>query len=90
MDKNAEDLRRKFPYTAPSVIKQGPIFGMGYRSPWRLGNVIQAKLAKKYNLNVMLAQQSAREIERTGRSFREVVDCATISSYEASTTVNSG
>jgi len=86
MAKNAEDLRREFPYTAPSVIKQGPIFGMGYRSPWQLGNIIQAKLAKKYNLNVMLAQQSAREIERTGRSFREVVDCATISSYEANLT----
>lgn len=67
----------------PSVMKEGPIFGMGYRSPWGFGNIIQAKVAKKYKLRVMLAQQSAREIKRTHRSFREVVECASISAREA-------
>jgi len=78
-----QELREKFPYTRPSVLTKGPIFGLGYRSPWISGNIIQAKISKKYNLNVMLAQQSAREIERTNRSFKEVVDSATISAYEA-------
>lgn len=31
----------------------------------------------------MLAQQSAREIERTGRSFQDVIDSATVSAFEA-------
>jgi len=69
--------------TKPSVINAGPIFGLGYRPPWRLGNVIQARFAAKHGLNVMLAQQSAREIERTGRSFEDVIDSASISACRA-------
>ena len=38
------------------------------------------------DLKVMLAQQSAREIERTGRSFQEVVDSASVSAYQAGLT----
>ncbi|OIN95720.1 hypothetical protein AUJ66_08480 [Candidatus Desantisbacteria bacterium CG1_02_38_46] len=82
MEESAVELREKFTYTVPSVLHRYPIFGMGYRSPWRIGNILQAKIAKKYALNVMLAQQSSREIERTGRSFRDVIDSATISAYE--------
>lgn len=80
---NASDLREKYPYTRPSVVNQGPIFGLGYRPPWRLGNISQARFAARHGLRVMLAQQSAREIERTGRSFQEVIDSATLSAYQA-------
>jgi len=69
--------------TQPSVINAGPIFGMGYRPPWRLGNVVQARFAAKHGLRVMLAQQSAREIERTGRSFRDVIASASFSAAQA-------
>ncbi|MBU4198799.1 MAG: tagaturonate epimerase family protein [Verrucomicrobia bacterium] len=76
-------LRSKYPATRPAVLNQGPVFGFGYRSPWILGNIVQAKVARQYRLNVMLAQQSAREIERTKRSFQEVVDSATLSAHAA-------
>ncbi len=34
MGENAGELRRNYPHTVPSVIRQGPLFGFGYRSPW--------------------------------------------------------
>ena len=83
MNKNAAELRNNHPFTSPSVISQGPIIGLGYRPPWRLGNICQARFAARHGLNVMLAQQSAREIERTGRSFQDVIDSATVSAFEA-------
>lgn len=83
MNKNASELREKYPHARPSVITQGPVFGLGYRPPWRLGNIFQARFAAKHGLQVMLAQQSAREIERTGRSFQDVIDSATISAFQA-------
>lgn len=80
------ELRKTHPAARPSVLKTGPIFGLGYRSPWKLGNIIQAQVARKYGLSVMLAQQSAREIERTHRTFQDVVDSATVSAVEAQLT----
>ena len=87
MKQKPDRLPKEYFYTAPSVIKKAPIFGMGNRPAWRLGNVIQAKVAKKYSLNVMLAQQSAREIERTGRTFKDVLDSAIESAFEAHLTI---
>jgi hypothetical protein len=83
MMENAAELRKKYPYTRPSVICHGPIIGLGYRPPWRLGNICQARFALKHGLKVMLAQQSAREIERTGRTFQDVIDSASVSASEA-------
>ncbi|MCA1808154.1 MAG: tagaturonate epimerase family protein [Lentisphaerae bacterium] len=80
---NPVDLRAKYPHTSPAVLTETPVFGLGYRSPWILGNEVQARVAAKFNLNIMLAQQSAREIERTGRSFQEVIDSATVSAFAA-------
>ncbi len=79
---NACALREIFPYTAPVVIGKRAAFGMGYRAPWGLGNVAQAMLARELNVTVMLAQQSAREVHRTGRGFRDVLDRATWSAFE--------
>jgi len=83
MNENAAELRNNHPSACPSVISQGPIIGLGYRPPWRLGNVCQARFAARHGLHVMLAQQSAREIERTGRSFQDVINSATVSAFEA-------
>ncbi|MFA7159831.1 MAG: tagaturonate epimerase family protein [Kiritimatiellia bacterium] len=82
MKQNAVELREKHPFTRPSVLSAGPIIGLGYRPPWRLGNVCQARFAARHGLRVMLAQQSAREIERTGRSFQDVIDSASTSAFE--------
>jgi hypothetical protein len=80
---NASALRKAFPWTSPRVLGVKPAFGMGYRPSWGLGNVAQALLAKELGVTVMLAQQSAREIERTGRTFADVLDRATWSAFEA-------
>lgn len=77
----ATKLRKVLPYTTPQVLDSGPIFGMGYRPPWRLGNIVQAQIAKDLGLKVMLAQQSAREIERTKRTFQDVMDSATCAAF---------
>jgi len=77
----ATKLRKVLPYTTPQVLDSGPIFGMGYRPPWRLGNIVQAQIAKDLELKAMLAQQSAREIERTKRSFQDVMDSATCAAF---------
>ncbi len=77
----ATKLRKVLPYTASQVLDSGPIFGMGYRPPWRLGNIVQAQIANALGLKVMLAQQSAREIERTKRTFQDVMDSATYAAF---------
>ncbi|GFP36824.1 tagaturonate epimerase [Candidatus Hakubella thermalkaliphila] len=77
----ATKLRKALPYTAPQILDRGPIFGMGYRPSWRLGNIVQAQIAKDLGLKVMLAQQSAREIERTKRTFQDVMDSATYAAF---------
>lgn len=80
-------LRELFPYARPRVLGMAPAFGMGYRPAWGFGNIAQALVAKELGLNVILAQQSAREVERTGRTFQDVVDRATWSAFEAHLTL---
>lgn len=84
---NASVLRETFPSTRPRLLGRVPTFGMGYRPSWGWGNVAQALVAKELGLNVILAQQSAREVERTGRTFQDVVDRATWSAFEAHLTL---
>lgn len=79
--KMARKLRETIKYTVPSVLSKGPIFGFGYRSPFLLGNIFQAEVAKKYNISCFLAQQSVREIQRTKRTFQDVIDSASISVF---------
>ena len=81
--KNAVILRKVFPFTAPKPLGLKSAFGMGCRTGWAYGNVAMAMLATKLKVPVILAQQSAREIERTGRSFVDVVDTATWAAFEA-------
>ena len=87
---NAVTLRELFPFTAPQVLGTRPTFGMGYRCHWGTGNAAQAGLARSAGTAVMLAQQSAREVERTGRSFQDVVDRASWSAFEAHLTTTWG
>ncbi|MBU0951829.1 MAG: tagaturonate epimerase family protein [Elusimicrobia bacterium] len=83
----AVKLRKKYPHTNPSVIRNGFVFGVGYRCAYGLGNVIQAKVAKELGIQVVLAQQSARELERTGRTYENVIDLGAYSSQEANLTI---
>ncbi len=74
--RNAAELRRTLPFTAPSVLGNfSTIFGAGDR----LGNATGGHLRvfKDYKVSPVLAQQSEREITRAGRSFVDVLDSAT-------------
>lgn len=73
---NAVLLRKLFPFTAPSSLKNEELtFGMGDRldfaSPGHLRTI------KEYNAAPVLAQQSVRELTLTGRTYAEAIDSAT-------------
>lgn len=72
---NAEILRKVLPFTAPSPLgDQDVTFGVGDRlgvaSPGHI------RIFKKYRAAPVLAQQSARELDLTDRSYKDVLDSA--------------
>lgn len=72
---NAGILRSRFPFTAPvSVLKHPRTLGLGDRLGLAAPGHLQA--LKSYDALPILAQQSVRELTLTGRSFPEVLDCA--------------
>jgi len=73
--KNAQALRTALPFTGPKLVGKGNSFGFGDR----LGNAGAAHLRSLVNAGFrpVLAQQSIRELDRTGRSAQEVLDAAT-------------
>jgi len=72
--KNAIVLRKQFPFTKPVPIGKENSYGLGDR----LGNAGAAhlKAIRKTSFKPVLAQQSIRELERTGRTAAEVLDAA--------------
>ncbi len=72
---NADTLRRCLPFTRPSPLRDRDVtFGVGDRlgiaSPGHI------RLFKKYKAAPVLAQQSVRELDLTGRSYEDVLDAA--------------
>jgi len=69
---NAEQLRSTFPWTAPEPLGRTSALGCGDR----LGRATPGHIHACRTADVVpvLAQQSMREMERTGRSPREVLD----------------
>ena len=72
---NASELRRIFPFTKPRVMGLTPAIGTGDRIGLATPGHIRA--IRKYGVFPVLAQQSIREMKRTGRSPREVLDDVT-------------
>ena len=74
---NARAVRSLLSYTKPVILGNANSFGFGDR----LGNAGPAHLRALADsepvFNPVLAQQSIRELDRTGRSAREVLDAAT-------------
>jgi tagaturonate epimerase len=74
---NAATTRKHFPFTGPVPLQQFPVtIGLGDRlgiaSPGHL------RLIKKYQgVRPVLAQQSIRELNLTGRNYQQVLDSAT-------------
>ncbi len=77
---NAEILRDMCPFTKPVPIGMQSGFGFGDR----LGNatVGHIKAVKKFKIIPIFAQQSIRELSRTGRTPQEVIDSAAWAVFE--------
>jgi len=76
---NADILRKKVPFTSPSVLDCRESFGTGDRIGGK-GSATSGHIdaLKGYNnINPVLAQQSVRENTKTGRSFQQVMDDVT-------------
>lgn len=72
---NAEWLRRQVDTLRPTAVGPGPSIGLGDRIGMATPGHIRAVAAS--SMTPVLAQQSARELERTGRTFAEVLASAT-------------
>ena len=72
----AAALRELFPYTGPRpVLGEKRSFGVGDRLGIAAPGHI--RVFEKYDALPVLAQQSKRELNLTGRTFDDVLDCAT-------------
>lgn len=73
---NAEALRRLLPFTAPSPLAGMDVtFGMGDRLG--LAGPGHIRAVRRFRASPVLAQQSVRELDLTGRSYEEVLDAST-------------
>lgn len=72
---NCSELRNQFSFTRPVLLGTNDSYGLGDR----LGNAGAAhlKAIKKTHFKPVLAQQSIRELERTGRTAEDVMNAAT-------------
>jgi len=77
---NAVALRRALPFTAPIVASDRPSIGTGDRLGLATPGHVRA--VRGTGLVPILAQQSMREMSRTGRSPQEVMDDATWGVFE--------
>ncbi|MCM8821488.1 MAG: tagaturonate epimerase family protein [Candidatus Omnitrophica bacterium] len=71
-EKAPEILKKSFPFLKPACSGCKNSFGFGDRTGYATAGHIRA--ARKSNFFPIFAQQSARELERTGRSFQQVLD----------------
>ncbi len=77
---NARLLREEFPWTGPIPLGKAPVIGCGDRLGVATPGHIRA--CRQKGARPVLAQQSIREMERTGRSPQEVIDDVTWSVFQ--------
>lgn len=77
---NARALRKAFPFTAPAAIGRRVSFGTGDRVGLATPGHIRA--FRKYKVFPVLAQQSMREMGRTGRTPQDVIDDASFGVFQ--------
>lgn len=74
---SAAAVRELVPHLRPRALGAAPSFGFGDRVGLATLGHIRSLQSTGSKLAPVLAQQSARELERTGRSFGSVLDAAT-------------
>ena len=72
---NLGKLVNIFPSLSPSALRQNTTFGFGDRLGLTTPAHIQV-INKYKNISPVFAQQSVRELKKTGRSFRDIIDAA--------------
>ena len=81
-NKNANVLRKLFPFTAPSrVLGRDRSFGVGDRLGVAAPGHI--KLFEKYDAYPVFAQQSIRELDLTNRTYEDVLDAVTFAVFRS-------
>ncbi len=79
---NSEALRKFFPWTAPiSLRERKTTVGCGDRLG--LASIGHMAAVSKFQATPVLAQQSMRELDMTGRTYRQVVDDVVFMVYQA-------
>jgi hypothetical protein len=86
----AAAVRALSPHLRPRALGTAPSFGFGDRIGLATPGHIRSLRTTGSTLAPVLAQQSARELERTGRSFVDVLDAATWGALEAGWTAGYG
>ncbi len=77
---NAAALRERFPFTAPSaVLGKRRTLGVGDRLG--IAGPGHLRVFEQYDAYPILAQQSIRELTLTGRTFEDVLDCASFAVF---------
>ena len=71
-DRNSSELRKQLPFTRPRVIGLTPAIGTGDRVGLATPGHIRA--VRKFGVFPVLAQQSIREMKRTARAPRDVMN----------------
>lgn len=78
--KNAQALRKMFPFTAPaSVLTSARTVGVGDRLG--IAGPGHIRVFEKYDAMPVLAQQSIRELTLTSRTYEDVLDCASFAVF---------
>ena len=72
---NAAAIRRHLPFTAPGLLGSGPSIGLGDRLG--IATPAHVRAVRATGVRPAFAQQSIREMSRTGRSPDDVLDDAT-------------
>jgi len=87
---NAAALRRHLPWLAPQSLPAGTSAGFGDRLGLATPGHVQALRAAGGSITPVFAQQSIREMTRTGRAPQAVMDDATWGCFEAGWTGGQG
>jgi len=87
---NAAALRRHLPWLAPQSLPAGTSAGFGDRLGLATPGHVQALRAAGGSITPVFAQQSIREMTRTGRAPQAVIDDATWGCFEAGWTGGQG
>lgn len=87
---NAGALRERFPFCRPMLTGKERSFGFGDRLGLANPGHVQALQDSGVSFFPVLAQQSVRELDRSGRTAQEVLDVATYSAMQENWTSGFG